>query len=197
MLANIYMPKFKDKLIGERIILKRLKPDSLTAKTIFKTVVASRQHLLPWFDWARKSKNNKVKDSLNYLLEVDKEFKAGKKIDYGIYLKDEYIGNVGIFNIDKKSKSAEIGYWLAKEFTRKGYMTEAVKVLEKEFFINFKLNRIQIKCDERNVASRGVAEKTGHILEGKFREDAYSYYFKDLRNTLIFSKLKSEFKKEK
>jgi len=31
----------------------------------------------------------------------------------------------------------------------------------------------------------------------KFREDSYSEYFKDFRNTLVFSKLKSDFKKEK
>jgi RimJ/RimL family protein N-acetyltransferase len=75
-------------------------------------------------------------------------------------------------------------------------MTEAVKIVEKEFFTNG-LNRIQIKCDERNIASSGVAKKCGYVFEGKFREDSYSEYFKDFRNTLVFSKLKSDFKKEK
>lgn len=75
-------------------------------------------------------------------------------------------------------------------------MTEAVGILEKEVFSNMGLNRIQIKCDERNIPSVGVVKKCCYIFEGKHREDAYSDYFRDFRNTLIFSKLKSEFKKK-
>lgn len=189
------MPKFKTNLFGERIVLKRLKPTIKTASTMSKTVNENYQHLLPWFSWVKAG--NKTEDSLKYLFGVEGEFKVGKKIDYGIYIKNEYIGNMGVFNIDKKTRSAEIGYWLDQKFTRNGYMTEAVGVIEKEFFLNIKLNRIQIKCDERNIPSSSVAKKTGYILEGKYREDSYSEYFKDFRNTLIFSKLKADYKKRK
>jgi len=33
-------------------------------------------------------------------------------------------------------------------------MTEAIKILEKEFFKNFDINRIEICCDENNIASK-------------------------------------------
>ena len=56
---------------------------------------------------------------------------------------------------------------------------------------------MQLRCDERNIASRKVAKKCGYTLEGKIREDRYSEYFEDLRNTLVFSKLKSEYSKER
>jgi len=187
------MPKFKSKLLGKRIVLKRLKATLLTANTIFEAIDENRQHLLPWFSWV--STSNNVEDTLKYLFDIEKKFKVGEKIDYGIYLNNKYIGNIGIFDFDKKNKSAEIGYWLSKKYTRNGYMTEAVAVLEKEYFVNTNLNRIQIKCDERNIPSTGVAKKSGYFFEGKFREDKYSEYFKDFRNTLIFSKLKSDFHK--
>ena len=148
----------------------------------------------PWFPWEKKTL--RVEDSLKYLFDKEKQVKAGEKLEYGIYIGKEYIGNIGIFNIDKEKKSAEIGYWLSLRFIRNGYTTEAVKILEKEFFTNSDLNRIQIKCDERNIASAGVAKKCGYVFEGKFREDSYSEHFKDFRSTLVFSKLKSEFKKE-
>lgn len=188
------MAKLKSKLNGKRIVLKRLKPTILAANIIFKVVDDNRQHLNPWFPWVHSEL--KVEDSFKYLLETNKKFKAGEKIDYGIYLGDEYIGNIGIFDINKKNKSGEIGYWLSKKFVRHGYMTEAVGILEKEVFSNMGLNRIQIKCDERNIPSVGVVKKCCYIFEGKHREDAYSDYFRDFRNTLIFSKLKSEFKKK-
>ena len=98
--------------------------------------------------------------------------------------------------IDEKKKSAEIGYWLSSFHIRNGYMTEAVRILEKEAFERLKLNRIQIKCDEENKASFGVAKKCGYKYEGKLREDVFNEYFNDFRNTLVFSKLKSEYKKK-
>ena len=184
----------KSKLLGKRIVLKRLKPTLLTANIMFNVINKNRQHLSLWFPWVNIENN--VEDTLKYLFSVDEKFKLGEKIDYGIYLNNEYIGNIGIFDINKKNKSAEIGYWLSKKYIRNGYITEPVGILEKESFLNLNLNRIQIKCDERNIPSAGVAKKSGYILEGKHREDKYSEYFQDIRNTLVFSKLKSDFNKK-
>jgi len=183
--------KFKNKLIGKRITLKRNLPTIKNATIIFDVVNSDRKHLKPWFPWEKNTKT--IEDSFKYLLDTDERTKKGEKIDYGIFLNDEYIGNVGVFDISKEKKSAEIGYWLSSKFTRNGYMTEAVKILEKEFFENFKLNRIQIKCNDLNKASAGVAKKCGYKLEGKIREDAYDEYRKKFSNTLIFSKLKTEY----
>jgi ribosomal-protein-serine acetyltransferase len=185
------MKKFKNKLIGKRLTLKRTTPNIKLAKTMFETIEANRKHLKPWFSWEKQTQ--KIEDTLKHLF--DKEAERKEKIEYGIYIKNQYIGNIGIFGISEKNKSAEIGYWLSSEFTRNGYMTEAVKIVEKEFFVNIKLNRIYIKCDERNLASIGVAKKCAYKLEGKYREDNYSEYFKDFRNTLVFSKLKKEYKR--
>jgi ribosomal-protein-serine acetyltransferase len=189
------MARFKNELIGRKIVLKRFKPTILTAQTIFKTVADNRQHLGPWFVWLKGQ--TKAEDSFKFLLENEKKLKLGEKFDYGIYLNNEYIGSIGVFSIDKINKSAEIGYWLSKKFVRNGYMTEAVKLVEKEAFLNLGLNRLQICCDEKNLPSAGVAKKCGYIFEGKRRESAYSNYFKNFRNILVFSKLKSEFNKKK
>ncbi|MDD3301841.1 MAG: GNAT family protein [Patescibacteria group bacterium] len=188
------MPKFKNKIVGKRIVLKLNKPSILMAQKMFEVIIDNRQHLRPWFPWEKSTK--KVEDSLKFLFATEEKINQGKAADYGIYLQDKYVGSIGIFDLDKEKKSGEIGYWLSAKFVRKGYMSEAVGLLEKEFFTNNNLNRIQIKCDEKNVASMGVAKKCGYSLEGKFRENCYSEHFKNFRNTLIFSKLKAEFKKK-
>lgn len=103
------------------------------------------------------------------------------------------LGILVFFNISEKNKSGEIGYWISSEFTRKGYMTEAVGIIEKEVFDNFGINRISIKCDERNKASSGVAKKCGYKFEGKLREYSYNGYFKGFRNMLFYSKLVQEY----
>jgi ribosomal-protein-serine acetyltransferase len=187
--------RFKNQLKGDRLILKRTKPTLNTAENMFKVINKNRKHLRPWFPWEKLTL--KIEDSLKYLFDKEEETKTSKKVEYGIYINKEYIGNIGIFDIDEKKKSAEIGYWLSSLFTRKGYMSEAVKIIEKEFFEKFKLNRIQIKCDEKNKPSSGVALKCGYKFEGKHREDSFNEHFNNFRNTLIYSKLKSEYKKEK
>jgi ribosomal-protein-serine acetyltransferase len=186
--------KFKNKLKGDRLILKRTKPKLKTAEDMFKLIDENRKHLELWLPWPRLIL--KVEDSLKYLFDKEEETKKGKKVEYGLFVNNEYIGNISIFNIDEKKKSAEIGYWLSYSHARNGYMTEAVKIIEKEAFENMGLNRIQIKCDEKNKASFGVAKKCGYKYEGKFREDSFSEHFNDFRNTLVFSKLKSEYKKK-
>lgn len=189
------MKKFKQKLIGSRVVLKITKPSVEMASVIFALISVNRKHLRPWFPWEKLTK--KMDDSFKYLVEKEEKFKKGEKVEYGIYINNEYAGNIGLFDISSEKKSAEIGYWLATKFIRQGYMTEAVRVLEKEAFINLGINRIQIRCDERNIASSSVAKKCGYFFEGRHRADSFSKYFKDFRNTLVFSKLNKEFKKEK
>jgi ribosomal-protein-serine acetyltransferase len=184
--------KFKDILRGKRLILKRNLPTIETAKTMFKTIDKNRKHLRPWMIWEKLTL--KTEDTMKYLFEKEGEFKAGKKVDYGIYLKKKYIGNIGIFNIDSKNKSAEIGYWISHSSTKKGYTTEAVKIIEKEFFEKIKLNRICIECDEKNKASAKTAIKCGYTLEGTRREDGFNESTKKFRSTQMYSKLKSEYK---
>jgi RimJ/RimL family protein N-acetyltransferase len=183
--------KFKNQLKGKRLILKRTKPTLNMAKTIFKVIDKNRKHLDPWFPWPKLTL--KVEDSLKYLFDKEEKTKKGKKVEYGIFINKEYIGNISIFDINEEKKSCEIGYWLSSSHIRNGYMTEAVKILEKQVFEKLKLNRIQIKCDERNEASFGVAKKCDYKYEGKLREVSFSEYFNDFRNMLIFSKLKSEY----
>jgi len=186
--------KFKNQLKGDRLVLKRTKPTIQMAKTMFKVIDENREHLKPWFPWEKLTL--RVEDSLKYLFDKEEQTELGEKVEYGLYINNEYIGNIGIFDISEEKKSAEIGYWLSSSFTRNGYMTEAIKIFEKEFFENFKINRIQIKCDERNKASSGVAIKCGYQFEGKHREDSFNEYFDSFRNTLVYSKLKSEYKKK-
>lgn len=184
---------FKDELGGERIVLKRNWFSVKLARVIFSVIDSNRDHLAPWFVWLEAT--TCVEDTLKFLLDCDKNYKSGERLEYGIYIDDKYVGSIGIFDICKVKRSAEIGYWLSSKFTRKGYMSEAIGIVERELFSSWGLNRIQIKCDVNNIASRRVAEKCGFILEGTLREDDFSNFHNAFRNTHILSKLKSDFDK--
>ena len=59
-----------------------------------------------------------------------------------------------------------------------------------------KINRIIIKNDTHNLRSVHVAERCGYVLEGVMRQDLWDDYHGRLRDTNIWSKLKSEWEKE-
>jgi len=179
--------KLRVNLKGERLTLKRNKVDNELAKNIFHLVDENRKYLSEWLPWVDFTKEKK--DSFNYLKETDKD---KSKENYGIYEKNKLIGMIGIFDINEKVKSCEVGYWMSKDVSGKGYMTEALSVLENELF-NKGFNRVQICCDERNIGSRKVMEKNNYVFEGKLREDDVDTK-NNFRNTLIYSKLKREYK---
>jgi len=51
--------------------------------------------------------------------------------------------------------------------------------------------RVEIRCDVKNVRSAAVARRAGYTLEGTFHHDARDHY-DQLRNTYIFAKTKNE-----
>ncbi|MDA3802748.1 MAG: GNAT family protein [Patescibacteria group bacterium] len=182
--------KFNEILKGKRLILKSTKPDVNFAIKYFKVVDSNRQHLRPWMSWEKDVRS--LEDALRYFFEKEKKTNNCEVVEYGIYCQDNYIGSISIFDIDLENKSGEVGYWLSANEAGKGYMTEALTIIEKEAFDNWQLNRIQLTCDPENKASVKVAKKCNYVLEGMKRQDFFCPYFKQFRDTLIFSKLRNK-----
>lgn len=101
--------------------------------------------------------------------------KEGKlQITHAIEVDGKAVGSIAVFvKDDIYEKSAEIGYWLAEEYWRKGIMSGAVKQICKEAFEKFPLERIFAEPFETNVGSRGVLEKAGFTCEGIMRNGVY------------------------
>ena len=100
----------------------------------------------------------------------------GRIINWAIRNKEEkLIGVVGFDNgID--GYKAEIGYWLAKPYWKKGIMSEAVKKICEIGFNEFGLSRITANVFEQNIGSARVVEKCGFTLEAACLKN---YYKKD------------------
>lgn len=74
---------------------------------------------------------------------------------------------------DVYRKSAEIGYWLGRDFWGRGIMTEAVRELCRAAFAAWDICRIQAEVFASNTGSRRVLEKAGFTLEGTKRKAVY------------------------
>jgi len=97
----------------------------------------------------------------------------GRIINWAIRNKEEkLIGVVGFDNgID--GHKAEIGYWLAKPYWKKGIMSEAVKKICEIGFNEFGLSRITANVFEQNIGSARVVEKCGFTLEAACLKNYY------------------------
>jgi RimJ/RimL family protein N-acetyltransferase len=84
----------------------------------------------------------------------------------------------------------EIGYALRPTERRKGYMTEAVKLIVEYLFRTKDIERIEAITDADNLASQGVLEKVGFKREGTLRKRALIKG--EYRDDLIYGILREE-----
>lgn len=82
----------------------------------------------------------------------------------------EAVGSISLlFQADVYRRSAEIGYWLGRQFWGQGIATAAVRTLSDYGFTHFDLARLYARVYAANQASARVLEKAGYELEGRLR----------------------------
>lgn len=83
----------------------------------------------------------------------------------------EVAGSVGLmFQADISRRSAEVGYWLGREYWGRGLATTALTTLNDYAFTNFDLVRLFAIVFAWNPASARVLEKAGYTLEARMRQ---------------------------
>jgi [ribosomal protein S5]-alanine N-acetyltransferase len=63
-------------------------------------------------------------------------------------------------------QSCTMGYWIGREFTRQGYMAEAVKLAVAHAFGELGLHRVEANIIPRNEPSRALIQACGFRFEG-------------------------------
>jgi [ribosomal protein S5]-alanine N-acetyltransferase len=81
-----------------------------------------------------------------------------------------FLGLCLLFNFNKTSARAEIGYALASGYRSNGYMSEALPALIDHAFGALALNRLEADIDPRNAASARLLDRLGFMPEGVLRE---------------------------
>lgn len=94
---------------------------------------------------------------------------------------------------EERNNNVTIGYWIGKEFRKKGYMTEAAQAVINFCFKKLKVMRIEITAKDNNLASQGVIKKCGLKYEGTKRMGAYNG-LKQYGNLKMYSIIRPEWK---
>ncbi|HFI0077167.1 TPA: GNAT family N-acetyltransferase [Streptococcus suis] len=104
------------------------------------------------------------------------------------------IGALCLEKLEERQLSAELSYFLKKDYWGQGLMTEAVRTLVYLAFYEFGMRELTIVTHEENVASQRVARKAGFVQINHYRgSDRYSH---KMRNYLKFSLKKADFNLE-
>jgi ribosomal-protein-alanine N-acetyltransferase len=132
-----------------------------------------RFHSHAWLvKWEPRVPNGKYPDLterafLSRLSMMKRERQIGSAYGFGIFLNDNFIGEVNLSNIQRGAmQSATIGYWIDQRYCGKGFVPEATVGLLKFAFEMLNLHRIEILIVPTNKASLRVAEKLELRCEG-------------------------------
>ena len=83
------------------------------------------------------------------------------------------IGRCHFISWSEQESTAEIGYYLAREYWNKGIMTRSIQAVVRYGFETLELNRIQATVVRENLASARVLEKVGFAREGDSKAFAF------------------------
>ena len=173
-------------LRAKRVLVRPYRPED--AETLREAVLESRDHLRPWMPWA--DTHQSIEETREWLQRAIEKSMLQEEMILGMWHIEtgRYLGGTGLHPRNWEIPSFEVGYWLRKSAEGHGYVTEAVRLLVDFALMELKAQRIEIRCDERNVRSAAVARRLGFKQEGLLRNHMIA---PDgvLRNTLIFSRI--------
>lgn len=96
---------------------------------------------------------------------------ASLDLNLAIEVGGEAAGSISaLFQTDVNRRSAEVGYWLGRQFWGRGIATAAVQALSSYVFAHFDLMRLYGLVYAPNLASAKVLQKAGYDLEGRLRQ---------------------------
>lgn len=138
---------------------------SADAPKLQEAIAASMEHLRPWMPWIAHEPES-VERKQRRLDRFRRRFEQGRDFIYGAFDPSE-TKVLGGFGLHRRigAGAAEIGYWVHVDHVGRGLGTEGAAAMVQVGFETLKLNRIEIHCDPRNVASAAIPPKLGFTLQ--------------------------------
>jgi RimJ/RimL family protein N-acetyltransferase len=102
------------------------------------------------------------------------------------------IGSIGVRWLDPEQRVAETGYWVAPQARGRGVGTRALRLVSRWAISEHGVERLQLRADEQNIASRRVAENAGFTQEGVLRSSRFNRRLGRRVDFVMYSLLRDE-----
>ena len=155
----------------ERLLMRPWRAGDAVA--LHSILEANWTHLGPWIP-ARVATPVPVPELEARLAGFANDFATAREWRYGIFAPDTgaILGEIGLYPRSANGRvpyadadRVEVGYWLRSDVTGRGYATEAARAVIETVSRLERLERIEIRCDPRNVASAAIPRRLGFALE--------------------------------
>lgn len=157
---------------------------------LMEVVNANRTYLREWLTWLDLMKT--PEEFRAYVTGAEKRNAEGIEYSCVILYKEEIVGRIGLYFMDKMNRIASIGYWVSEEHQGEGIISKACEAVLQYGFEELNLNRIEIKCGTGNSKSIAVPKRLGFQREGIIRQgELLNGRFVDL---YLYSMLRDEWK---
>ncbi|TFD93627.1 GNAT family N-acetyltransferase [Jeotgalibacillus sp. R-1-5s-1] len=167
-----------------------------------KLTMMSEEYVDPYFEIMSNDEVTKFygMDSLKHKDDAEKiissmknTYESKRGIRWGMVLKEtgEFVGTLGLNNLNIPGKRAEIGYELAPAYWGQGMTSEAVKEVLRYSFYELGLYRVGAVTYPQNEASIQLLKRLGFEQEGLLR--GYLYQNEQSHDAVVFSLLEPDF----
>ena len=141
-------------------------PQARDHDTFLKLRNTNRDFLQPWEPRAPAGFDAFGEDQFRWILKI---CKSPDQERFFIFSRndDTIVGQISLGAIIRGPfLNAFVGYWLGREYTGKGYMTQALKLLMQHAFLTLGLHRLEANIQPQNEPSKAAARRAGFVLEG-------------------------------
>ena len=160
-----------EKTVNGKIRLSLIDPKYSNA--LYAVIDSNRTHLKPWLGWVDRT--NSVEDLNEFVKSARRRWSERGDVVAVILYDDAPVGVIGLEDIDMTHFSAELGYWLGKEFEGLGLVTQSIHTMLDYAFEEVGLNRVQIRVSPDNARSKAVAGRLDFVYEGTLRQVTRMY----------------------
>jgi RimJ/RimL family protein N-acetyltransferase len=174
-----------------RLLLRQPQPGDGWA--LCEAVSASIDELRLWMPWAQDETTTEASEANVGRMQAN--FERREDLVYFIFERGPdggegaLVGGTGLHRIEWTVPRFEIGYWRRTDRAGRGFVTEAVRALSRMAFDALAAQRVEIRMDNRNLASARVAERAGFRCEGLLRRDTRGVSG-EVRDTLVYSRVR-------
>lgn len=144
--------------------------DASDGPELWEAVEGSRWHLERWLPWVPF--NSSPEASMRYAEACSIDWDAGRAARFAVRDRatGELYGVVGLDSCVHLHRSCELGYWLRREFTGRGLMTEAARACLDFAFQRMGMHRVRCAAATDNAPSLRVISRLGFRFEGIARQ---------------------------
>jgi ribosomal-protein-alanine N-acetyltransferase len=133
-------------------------------------------------------------DAWEYIERTGEGWAAGTTSNFAITDAStrEAIGSIGVRWAEPDQGVAEVGYWVAPQARGRGICSRAVRLVSRWVIADCGIERLQLRADEQNAASRKVAVNAGFTEEGTLRSSRYNPRLGRRIDFVMYSLLRDE-----